>query len=334
MKKAIVVCLFVLFGLTGYSEEVADVTINLKTAKAEYILGEEINFEYQAINNGDKEFRIAYGGFSPLSPFIRFGTIGPVRKECNIGRPHAEWGGKGYSDFKAGEKSKVESFSHLQIGSVDEGEYEVWVEYNSTSLDSSWDKYSVPRTVIQSNHIKFRIVKPTGIDLEVYNKYHNSCNQITLTAQDLLQKFPTSTYAAYAVCPPNQWTSNTDPEKILKAIESGSYLSSGSVIDDTGKSKDGYLYLGGKELVEYRTKWIGIVLKNHPDIWYADDLRLRLAVDQIALKNYKQGESDLRNLSEENKGEVAEKARRYLDLMKQKGWIKEEEVKTKEVDRK
>jgi len=63
----------------------------------------------------------------------------------------------------------------------------------------------------------------------------------------LLQKYPTSTYAAYAACPPNQWTSNTDPERILKAIETGTYLSNGSVPDDTGKSKDGWLYQNRSE---------------------------------------------------------------------------------------
>ena len=172
---------------------------------------------------------------------------------------------------------------------------------------------------IESEICQFEVKPPTGIDLEAYNYFKGDPLS---KPSELLQKYPTSTYAGYVACPPNQWTSNTAPERILKAIETGSYLSGGSLPDDTGQSKDGWLYLGGKDLIEWRAKWVGIVLKNHPDIWYADDLKLRLAVDQIALKNYQAAESDLDKLSKEAKLEVAEKAKKYLSLMKDKGWIK------------
>ena len=79
--------------------------------------------------------------------------------------------------------------------------------------------------------------------------------------------------------------------------------------------------MGGRDLIDWRAKWIGIVLKNHPDIWYADHLKLRLAIDQIAMKNYQAGESDLDKLSREAMPEVAERAKVYLSLMKQKGWV-------------
>ncbi|NMB99485.1 MAG: hypothetical protein GYA35_04300, partial [Thermoanaerobaculaceae bacterium] len=81
-----------------------------------------------------------------------------------------------------------------------------WVEYDPSRISrffggkdtiiTNCNYYDKP---IKSNVAEFEFIKPTGIDLEVYEKHHNSCNQITLTPEDLLQKYPTSTYAGYVL---------------------------------------------------------------------------------------------------------------------------------------
>ena len=73
--------------------------------------------------------------------------------------------------------------------------------------------------------------------------------------------------------------------------------------------------------VAWWSKWAGIILKNHPDIWFADELRLKLAMNQVALKNYQAAEADFIILSKEAKPYIAEKAALFVEIMKQKGWV-------------
>ena len=89
------------------------------------------------------------------------------------------------------------------------------------------------------------------------------------------------------------------------------------------RDKSGLAPLSGQAAVEWRQKWFGIVLKSHPDIWFADALRLKLAVDQAALRNYQAAQADLEAIAKDDKARMAPKAKEYLSLMKQKGWIKE-----------
>jgi hypothetical protein len=187
--------------------------------------------------------------------------------------------------------------------------------------------------VIQSNHIKFRIVKPTGIDLEVYNKYHNSCNQITLTPQDLLQKFPTSTYAGYVVYQSSgaKGLMASDPINIVKAIMDGGIDYPESLPDDTGKWKSGWQIITRDKYPEWRDKWFNLILKNHPDIWFADALRLRKAVEDYSHKKTESSLGEIENLSKNASPDVAKKAKEILEALET---IKDKVAGTKEVDTK
>ena len=61
---------------------------------------------------------------------------------------------------------------------------------------------------------------------------------------------------------------------------------------------------------------------NHPGFCHADEIRLCLAVDQLALKNFQAAQADLEAIAKDDKAPMAPKAKEYLGLMKQKGWIK------------
>jgi hypothetical protein len=62
-------------------------------------------------------------------------------------------------------------------------------------------------------------------------------------------------------------------------------------------------------------------LKHHPGIWFADDLRLQLAIDQIFLKNYKEGATMLDSLAKDPKSRMSKKAGEYLALLREKKLI-------------
>lgn len=143
-----------------------------------------------------------------------------------------------------------------------------------------------------------------------------------------LAKHPTSTYAALVIYGSMKWAGDWEPTERNKSLfvgslETGSFLSN-SYPDDTGQSKDGWRSMKGEEAAKWWDKWITIILKNHPDIWFADELRLRRALNQVALKKYDAGAADLKTLARDAKEPVASRARLIIDLIQEKGWIKPE----------
>jgi hypothetical protein len=113
----------------------------------------------------------------------------------------------------------------------------------------------------------------------------------------------------------------SEPNAVLGAIEGGSFNSNGYPYGP-GQSKSGGKWLKGQAAADWWAEWYDVILKNHPDIWFADEMRLKKAVDQISVKNYPAAEADLKALADAPKSPVAGKARQYLDLMRQKGWTK------------
>jgi len=204
----------------------------------------------------------------------------------------------------------------------------------------------------KSNTVEITVVSPTGVDRQAYDTYlkpyatgkkrllnsytgresvmvkgHSEIKGENLL-NAILKRFPTSTYAACAVYGIMHGFMQGDENMFLRSVERGTYLSN-SYPDDTGKSKDGWRSLQGDAAAAWWSKWINIILTNHPDIWFADQLRLKRAVDQVALKNYQAGASDLEALSQEATPEIAQKAQKMLGMMRTKGWIKKEPPRSK-----
>jgi hypothetical protein len=167
------------------------------------------------------------------------------------------------------------------------------------------------------------VEEPVGIDRNAYVSL-GKCP--TCNTSKLLRDFPTSTYAAYVIYGRMsgfmQWEPTEEKRKMFAAgIEAGGWFSN-AYPDETGKIKDGSVWLKGQAAADWWAKWYDIILKNHPDIWFADELRLKKAVDQLCLKNYQAAEADISTLAKDPKSPVQAKAQLVLDLMKQKGWIK------------
>ena len=175
---------------------------------------------------------------------------------------------------------------------------------------------------VKSEEIHIHIVPPVGLDKAAYETM-NKCPMCD--PSKLLKDFPTSTYAAYVVWERSdaKGQAASEPTKVLKAIETGLLLQSEMVLPCIEPSGATALRrLNGKQAIDCRAYWYDLILKNHPDIWFADQLRLRTALDQITLKNYQAAETDLKAIAQDTKSPMKDKAQQYLDLMKQKGWTK------------
>jgi hypothetical protein len=171
----------------------------------------------------------------------------------------------------------------------------------------------------------FRIITAQGTDRDVYKKLPPSLRDIisdrSLVKVNLLREYPTTTYAAYVIYDQMKRFTAQDPAAVVGSLEGGTF-NSNSYPDEIDQSKDGWKWLKGQAAADWWAKWYDVILKNHPDIWFADEMRLKKAVDQISVKNYQAAQADLEALSKDASFKQKDKAQAYLSLMKQKGWAK------------
>jgi len=147
-------------------------------------------------------------------------------------------------------------------------------------------------------------------------------------AVEFLQKFPASTYAAYVVrdLTVSKGLAQVDPARLATLLGGGLRGVARSIPCPPAAGCDPNLRLNGQnrpeQAIDWTARWIDIVLKAHPDIWFADELRLRLALDEIAAGKSSLGASNLENLSRTAPPDIAASANRLLTLVKEKGLAK------------
>ncbi len=209
------------------------------------------------------------------------------------------------------------------------GRYEIWAEYHSPgrAYEEGHVAGRPPRYQdywkgsLKSNRCSLEVMHPEGLDRDAYEAFKGDP---LAHPDELLSRFPASIYAAWSIYKRSgaEGLAKSDPLLAVGALASGG----GSMWNvwvpvSKGGDNRGLAPISGKEAAEWRNEWFGIVLKNHPNIWFADDLRLELAVDQITLKNYQAGAAALETLSKGANTRVAAKAKGLLNLCVQKGWI-------------
>jgi hypothetical protein len=223
------------------------------------------------------------------------------------------------------------------------GRYRVQAEYHSHGpyLDRYSDTDQRPVTGIwegdlTSNVAVVEIVAPRDEDLRALKQFglatidKDTLNSVASVLHghqsDLLAQFPNSTYAAYAIWEHTdaKGVAGSNPASVVKAIETGLILRSEMPFLCPGTAgKLSFCRCNGREAIACRSYWYAVILKNHPDIWFADDLRLRSAIDQCTLQNYQAAQADLEAMAKSESVPMAGKAKEYLTLMKQKGWVKQ-----------
>ncbi len=328
MNKAMLAWVFLVVAGAGWCQGAPQVTtlkLVIATRQQTALVGEPVYFSAQVTNEGPITAIVKVNSGDVMGPWLYMGCC---KEALVIQAPdgHIHYGAFSvlYAVLKPGETKSTSDANCDGLVLSQPGHYNVWAELESTGVsaeptvspnppryDYFWKGHAI------SNACSIDILAPTGVDAAAYQAFKG--NPLAHPV-DLLKRFPTSTYAAYVVYGVMHGFAGGDQPMFLRSIETGSYLSN-SYPDDTGKSKDGWRSLSGEQAAQWWVKWINIILSNHPDIWFADRLRLKRAVDQVALKNYQVGAADLQTLSQQANPDVAQKAQAILGEMKQKGWI-------------
>ena len=332
MRKTCIVVYSVFLALILLSQEAPQETkINLMimTAQDKVILGEPLYFSAKATNEGPVPAKVMVEtgdliGLPTYSENIKQAFVivcpdGKIKYEC-FGLP--------VKTIAVGDTIHSDCVNPTGMFLKKCGVYEIKAEMKSGgvgithpvvhpdgSLSGPPPEYFWKGHAI-SNTIKIEVEPPTGIDLEAY-KYFKADPLKSENYKELLKKHPTSTYAAYVVYDRLKGFAGADFSNpgFLRSLETGLFLS------NSYPTENGWMEMKDEMNAAWWSKWAGIILKNHPDIWFADELRLRLAMNQVALKNYQTAEADFIKLSKEAKPCIAEKAALFVEIMKQKGWV-------------
>lgn len=193
----LILALALLTSTGGFANGPGNLYIQIQVPTNQVILGEPLTCMMTWGNKGESPITIAYVA-NLLSPIAKLIIQGPIDKDCAIRGLTPEWQVGVHVTIHPQEKSMC-FFSPMDSGAVNVGDYEMWIDYDSTAVEPFWDSYGVNRTRVESNHVHFSVVPPQGNDASIFKHYANRCNGITLTSQELLRRFPTSTYAMYAL---------------------------------------------------------------------------------------------------------------------------------------
>ena len=181
----------------------------------------------------------------------------------------------------------------------------------------------------QSNVVTVTVVEPQGIDKEAYEAFGKSPLGDHQRFGELLRRFPSSTYAAYAIWKKyaKGWAGVETQRAVQTLAEPYPFKSELAPCDERGTPRGGTeTRLDPTTLFHCRDAWMNLVLKNHPTIWFGDEIRLRLSLDRYRLGDKEGCAAGLEDLAEHGRPYVASKATELLSAMKAAGML-EEKVK-------
>jgi len=177
---------------------------------------------------------------------------------------------------------------------------------------------------LSSNEVSFEVLQPEGIDKEAYDAFGPTVVADPRHRGELLQRFPTSTYAAYVVWEKYaEGLAYVDSKLPIDAVLARNPLGSALAPCDAQGTPEGgsETRLDSTTYIRCRDNWMDLVLDRHHDIWFADEIRLRLALDRFQLGDKAACASKLEDLSEHAKPYVSKKARALLEAMQSKNML-------------
>lgn len=280
--------------------------IHLQSPQSNFILGEPIPCLVTVVNPSSAPLTFAFS-LSPPSRTVAFNLVGPVRAECKAERKYVEEGLMGDPPVLGAEQTFTVGVLDLRdLGVVDEGNYEFWIDYDSEKLEALKTKPSQVKT--QSNHLRITLTAPAEIDAAVFANYSNRCNQITLTPNDLLSRFPTSTYAGYELA--------KGAKENLQDYINMSYEDRDEVLGVRGllpEKQDAYR----KERMAYFEEKLRLLqefIAHRPDFVQADRIRSGISFYLLILGRQKEAIEEMKILSRMD-GRWAEGAKKALNLV-------------------
>ena len=81
----------------------------------------------------------------------------------------------------------------------------------------------------------------------------------------------------------------------------------------------------GEAFLQWRDGWFDLILKDHQQIWFGDELRFVSTLDRYLLGDKDSCAAGLEELAEHGKPYVASKAGELLSAMKAKGMLEEKD---------
>ena len=213
------------------------------------------------------------------------------------------------------------------------GQYQARVVMRSSWVDprpraegpQPWLGTAVSRT------FTFRVIEPEGVDQKAYDAFGG--NPLPILDREgikeqLLSRFPTSTYAAYAIWKKYaKGLAGVETQRAVQTLaEPYPFRSELAPCDASGAPRGGSeTRLDPTTFFRCRYAWMDLVLTNHPAIWFADEIRLRLSLDKYRLNDKDACVAGLEELTDHGRPDVATKAGELLAAMKAKGMLEEKE---------
>lgn len=186
-----------------------------------------------------------------------------------------------------------------------------WTHELPPHVDAPQGAGRVFQGALRSAPVTVAVHRPLGVDAEALAAMLKGGNVL---------RFPRSRYAAHAVSTAGRGLVEADPAAVLDLIAGGKYLVATSLPDDQSDTAS-FRTLEGDDLLAWRARWFGTALEHHPDLWFADELRLRLAVDKIAQGLHKSGATMLQTITKDASPTVRSTSARYLALMIERGMV-------------
>lgn len=181
-----------------------------------------------------------------------------------------------------------------------------------------------------SPRVTVEVTEPEGIDREAYDAFDGDpmgSSQRHKGYADLLRNFPSSTYAAYVI-----WAkyakdlAGAETERTVQGLAKPFPLTRVLAPCDATGAPTG----GGESRLDPTTffrcqdAWMNLVLTNHPNIWFADEIRLKMALNRYRLGDKGGCAASLEDLAEHGQPCVASKAAEFLAAMRAAGMLEEE----------
>ena len=308
--------------------------LSLRTRSPEVVLGASPELEVTWTNPGSEPLSLVGSVSDLIGPY----SLGEdFKRVIRVRRPDGSLANAGWQS--AAVPSKLEpghrrTYRLALNGTVEQafnqvGAYELWAEYESpgrvfaqVQLEGEPLRYTdYWKGRVTSEPCRLSITAPTGIDREAYDAL---AGDPMADPRRLLAEFSTSTYAAYVVWEQSSGraTAGWKVEQLAEAIRRGKLEYGPITVPCLQEAcREPTVGLIGDRALAWRAEWFAVVLAAHPDIWFADDLRLRLALDEIIAGKTTLGAAALESLAKSGRPDIAAKAGELLTLARQQHLI-------------
>ena len=318
---ATLVCLMAMTGAPGAA--CSDFEVRLVACPPQVPRGVPVEVVAEASNRSGREVTVAYGeGGFELAVHVRRAD-GHRRVGC-LPTEIVDWA-PGYSaEVLPAGWHMVRAFDITCEDPV--GELLVSATLSSQSSSGRYPKgrrgasgeFAAWTGRVESPEVTVRVTEPTGIDREAYDALGG---KPMADPRRLLAEFPTSTYAGHVIWGMTgaKGAGRSQAADLARALASGLRGVVRSMVCPPSVCPGGLrgVEVHAEQAIEWSRYWIDVAVAAHPDIWFADDLRLRLALDEIITGKTTLGAAALESLAKSGRPDIGAKAGELLALARQ-----------------